>query len=152
MQEHLPLERSFSSDEVGQIMGYATRLDQLAHERLAARDDRLTYEQLRTVAEELGVDEMTLLEALHVHDVKSQRPSAPEPVATRTKRSRRLLWRSFAIHLFVYLAVIAGLSVIDVAGDERVDWVFYPAAGWGIGLAIHGGLAAMFSGMRPQRR
>ena len=43
----------------------------------------------------------------------------------------------FYIHALVYVLVNLGLFAINaVAGSGR--WHFWPLAGWGVGLAIHG--------------
>lgn len=45
--------------------------------------------------------------------------------------------RGFYIHLFVYLAVITGLVVINyLTGGPW--WVQWPLIGWGIGILFHG--------------
>jgi hypothetical protein len=53
------------------------------------------------------------------------------------KRAEEL--QGFYIHLLVYLAVNAGLFVINLlTRDGNGGWWFYwPLAGWGIGLVIH---------------
>ena len=44
-----------------------------------------------------------------------------------------------AYHAFIYAAVNLFLAFIDFYdGDGIIDWVWYPMAGWGLGLAIHG--------------
>ncbi|NML45007.1 2TM domain-containing protein [Ramlibacter sp. G-1-2-2] len=40
------------------------------------------------------------------------------------------------IHATVYVAVNALLAMISAMSSHA--WAFFPAAGWGIGLAIHG--------------
>lgn len=45
--------------------------------------------------------------------------------------------KAFAMHLGVFLIVILGLFLIDIATGPNW-WFFYPAIAWGIGLAIHG--------------
>lgn len=46
--------------------------------------------------------------------------------------------RSFYTHLFVYLAVNAGLFLLNILTSPRNLWFYWPLIGWGIGLAIHG--------------
>lgn len=46
--------------------------------------------------------------------------------------------RGFYTHLAVYLAVNAGLLVINLAATPGRLWVIGPLAGWGIAVLIHG--------------
>ena len=54
--------------------------------------------------------------------------------------------RGFYTHLSVYLAVNAGLLVINLIASPGRLWVVWPLAGWGIGLLIHA--AGVFLGGR----
>ena len=51
-------------------------------------------------------------------------------------RKRVEVLKGFYTHLAVYLAVNLGLFVID-ALQGGAWWFFWPAFGWGIGLAAH---------------
>jgi len=46
--------------------------------------------------------------------------------------------KSFYSHLFVYLAVNAGLFLLNIITSPRHLWFYWPLIGWGIGLSIHG--------------
>ncbi len=46
--------------------------------------------------------------------------------------------KSFYTHLFVYIAVNAGLFLLDIVTSPGSLWFFWVLIGWGIGLAIHG--------------
>lgn len=52
------------------------------------------------------------------------------------RQVRRL--RRFYAHLVVYLAVNAGLLVINLLSTPGRLWVAWPLAGWGIAILIHG--------------
>lgn len=54
--------------------------------------------------------------------------------------------RGFYTHLSVYLAVNAGLLVINLVSSPGRLWAVWPLAGWGIGLLIHA--AGVFLGAR----
>lgn len=54
--------------------------------------------------------------------------------------------RGFYAHLTVYLAVNAGLLVINLFSSPGRLWVVWPLAGWGIAVVIHG--ASVFLGGR----
>lgn len=57
---------------------------------------------------------------------------------------RRL--RGFYAHLAVYLAVNAGLLVINLFSAPERIWATWPLAGWGLAVVIHG--ASVFLGGR----
>lgn len=59
-----------------------------------------------------------------------------ESIARRAKK-RVETKMGFLIHLLVFVAVNAGLALLQaVQGGDR--WNFWPLFGWGIGLSIHG--------------
>lgn len=60
---------------------------------------------------------------------------SPEYKAAR-RRVRQL--RGFYSHLAVYLAVNAGLLVVNLVSTPGRLWVAWPLAGWGVALLIHG--------------
>jgi hypothetical protein len=45
--------------------------------------------------------------------------------------------KGFYGNLFSYVIVISGLAVLNVITSPEHLWFFYPAIGWGIGVAIH---------------
>lgn len=66
----------------------------------------------------------------------SKRPPIPDEVKLARARRRLAAIKGFYIHLFVFVVVLAGLFVINVAagGPWWVLWVFF---GWGIGVVAH---------------
>ena len=68
---------------------------------------------------------------------------SPEYRAAR-RQVQRL--RGFYAHLAIYLAVNAGLLVINLYTAPGRLWVMGPLAGWGLGVVIHG--ASVFLGGR----
>ena len=67
--------------------------------------------------------------------MESALEQSPKYKAARC-RVRQL--RGFYSHLAVYLAVNAGLLVINLFSTPDRLWVMWPLAGWGIALLIHG--------------
>ncbi len=45
--------------------------------------------------------------------------------------------KSFYTHVSVYLSVIAMLALLDLVTGDGLDWVIYPALGWGVAVLIH---------------
>jgi uncharacterized membrane protein len=63
-------------------------------------------------------------------------PSPLSPEQERTARRRASAKLGFYVHALVYAVVITGLNVL--AFSQGKAWAFWPAAGWGFGLLMHG--------------
>jgi hypothetical protein len=134
--------RRFNQEEIGELIETATRLDQLRHD-----GQGLSIEELRQVATELGISDEALLAAVHDRmeserkgseaAAEQERRKASEEEAEQTRREKRRTrlneWKS---DLATYVGVIAGLGAFDWFPDQSFDWVFWPAAGWGIWIVI----------------
>ena len=68
--------------------------------------------------------------------MKTQKAGEQELYERARKRVEEL--KSFYTHLFVYIAVNAGLFLLNIITSPRHLWFYWPLIGWGIGLAIHG--------------
>jgi hypothetical protein len=70
----------------------------------------------------------------------------------KTRRRERVFidkcTRSFAVHLFAYLATILILLFVNVTVTPKVWWFYWIALGWGAGLIAHGWCA--FGKTRPR--
>lgn len=120
-----PEQRSFSVEEVGEVIRTATSLAHVQGGSLEVRD-RLSWGELMGVARELGIPEDALRRAIPEAENRHRR------ALKRTRRKMRF-WR----HAFSYAIVMSGLTVVDVLGDP--EWFVYaPASIWGIFLAMHG--------------
>lgn len=60
----------------------------------------------------------------------------------KTRRRERIFIdrcaRSFAVHLFAYLATVLILLLVNVTLTPKVWWFYWVALGWGAGVAAHG--------------
>jgi predicted DNA-binding protein (UPF0278 family) len=55
------------------------------------------------------------------------------------------------IHATVYVVVNAFLALVQSQTTPQVDWALWPAAGWGLGLAIHAAVVLLGnSGVRER--
>jgi uncharacterized membrane protein len=63
-------------------------------------------------------------------------PSTLSPELERLARRRAGAKLGFVIHVVVYTLVVAGLGVLALSQGKA--WTIWPAAGWGIGLLMHG--------------
>jgi hypothetical protein len=63
-------------------------------------------------------------------------------ILRRTRRRERIFidkkTRSFAVHLFAYLATVLILFFVNVTVTPEVWWFYWVALGWGAGLIAHG--------------
>jgi 2TM domain len=60
----------------------------------------------------------------------------------KTRRRERIFIdrkaRSFAVHLFAYLATVLILLYVNLKVTPNVWWFYWVALGWGAGVAFHG--------------
>lgn len=55
------------------------------------------------------------------------------------------LKKGFYFHLGIYIIVIAFLAIINILTDSRNWWFLFPAASWGVAVAIHALTIFIFS-------
>lgn len=132
--------RRFSREEVGDLIETATRLDHLAYER------GLSLDELRSVAAEVGVSDESLVRAVHERlaaerGERERQRLAEQAVHADQKRQadaadeKRLRINRWVNGVGAYVATIGGLAVFDwFSGGPGLDWVWWPAAGWGIAV------------------
>jgi hypothetical protein len=109
----------FSQEEAAEIIRDATEVS------LKGGHGALTREDLLTMAQELGVDAVSVERAL---ETREQRKAQ--------RKIRRGLLMALASHVSTYAVVIGGLTLLDIATGPGW-WVQWPAIGWGIGVASH---------------
>ena len=60
----------------------------------------------------------------------------------KTRRRERIFVdrkaRSFAVHLFAYVATVLILLFVNLTLTPKVWWFYWVALGWGAGVAFHG--------------
>lgn len=121
-------DERFSRDELGGLIATATRLDQLNAER------GLTLDEVREIASEVGVSDSAILEAVHAEI--TERRVARDQNEVEVSVDRQTLRRRLASQVGTYGAVMAGLAATDFFPDQAFDWIWWPAAGWGMGIAL----------------
>ena len=121
-------DERFSRDELGGLIATATRLDQLNEER------GLTLDEVRGIASEVGVSDSSILEAVHAEIIT--RRAARQQDETEVSVDHQTLRRRLASQAGTYVTVISGLAAVDFIPDQGFDWVGWPAAGWGVAIAI----------------
>jgi hypothetical protein len=83
-------------------------------------------------------------------------PSEPDPEAYERARRKVQQIKGLYVHVSVYCIVIAGLFLINFFSTRGTWWFFWPALGWGIGLAFHAfgvyGTEALFGADWEERK
>ncbi len=114
----------YRSEDVQKIL-------QLAMAQKAEGRD-FSRQELLEMAAELGIssEAIALAEKQLMQESEKQ---LTKQALNNMSNSRR---RKFQTHLFLYLIVNTFLVVIDFMPDHRLNWAFWPIAGWGLGLAF----------------
>lgn len=127
---------AYSRQEAGELIAAASELQEQRQQLREELREGLTYDQVVEIAAELGVDEQDLLAAI---ERRNHAPATARAIAHPSRdRWRRRRGRIYRWHLATYVGVISGLTVIDYFADPAgLDWVYFPAAGWGMFLLTH---------------
>lgn len=64
--------------------------------------------------------------------------TTPEAMAYERAWRQVRSMRGFYKHLMVYVLVITGLCIVNLTTAPHRLWFVFPAAGWGLGIVIHG--------------
>ena len=94
-------------------------------------DGRLTTEELEARTDHA-------LAARHVGDLNRLLRDLPRLAPSRTSIAmRKAAWRTFEVHLRIYIAAVAMFVALWALGGGGEFWPVWPALGWGIGVACH---------------
>lgn len=110
--------RGWSQEHLAEVAGLSGRTVQ----RIES-DGNASPESRMALAAALGVDAAAL----------GLPATGATPVAAQPARPRR----DFRHHLTIYLAVCAGLVLLDLVRHGGITWSKWPVLGWGIGLLLH---------------
>lgn len=80
-------------------------------------------------------------------------PAGPPDQPDGTERRRRSIWRNagFRLHAVAYGLMNGFLVGTWYVTDSEVFWPFFPAAGWGVALGLHGSVVAAYEQRRHAR-
>jgi hypothetical protein len=107
---------------------------------LDLQNERFTPARVHTVAHRWRIPAaLRTIAASHhnklaKHSMNTTAPLPPELEKMARRRASAKL--GFFSHAFVYTVVITGLSLL--AFSQGRAWSLWPAAGWGLGLFMHG--------------
>lgn len=147
--QKLRLQRGWSQQQLAELSGLSTRTIQRIENGHTA-----STESLKSLASVFEIDFSTLSSEPPTMSPETQTvslnaaaltadPSCGDTHASTSIQERLALLRvrkirRFYIHLLQFVAVILGLTVINLVTNPQKLWVIWPALGWGIGLVAHG--------------
>lgn len=124
-------DRGLSVDELAEAAGIARRTLQRIEEGEAPSE-----KTLEALADALDVEAADLAEEL----TRNGGFVTPTPDAVdEEKEARRYVKkvRRFYNHLFTYAVIIGFLFILNLVTSPGTLWFFWPALGWGLGIAMH---------------
>ena len=129
---------SYNKEDIQQILALAMKQEW--------EQSDFSQEQLLEMAAELGISPQKLERAEQQWFEQKH-----EQKARRAFISYRR--RKFQKHLFSYLVVNAFLVIIDlITNNGSLDWSYWPALGWGIGLAFEARKTYQLSGSEYEQQ
>ncbi len=127
---------SYNKEDIQQILALAMNQEW--------EQENFSQEQLVEMAAELGISPQKL-ELAKQQWFKQKH----DQEARRAFVSHRL--EKFRKHLFSYLVVNIFLVIIDLITDGSLDWSYWPALGWGIGLVFDARKTYQLSGSEYEK-
>ncbi len=115
------MERRYSSEEVADII----RLS-LQDEGRQRKDNTVDYDELLTIAKDMGVDSDQIDRAVHLLEEEQQ-----------TRDKEKLLWLRFKGHALLFAAINLLLITVNLFSGSDSFWALYVVFGWGLFLLGH---------------
>ena len=122
------LQRGWSQEQLAELSGLSTRTIQ----RLE-RGQTPSLESLKALAAVFDVD-LARLKEPEMDTPLNNDFRADEALALAHVRKIK----GFYMHLTQYVVIISGLAALNLFTSPRYLWFIWPAAGWGLGLLMHG--------------
>ncbi|HEY4663999.1 MAG TPA: helix-turn-helix domain-containing protein [Comamonas sp.] len=124
--QKLRLQRGWSQQQLAELSGLSVRTIQRIE-----NGSMPSTESLKSLASVFEID-------FSILSSETAMPSA----STRTQDERIALrqvrqLKRFCLHLLKYLIVITLLAAINLLVTPHILWFYWPALGWGIGIACH---------------
>jgi len=136
--QKLRLQRGWSQEQLAELSGLSTRTIQ----RLE-RGQSASAESLKALASVFEVDFSTLKEP-EMNAPSDLNPSAPNMAAPNMPADEALALahvrkiKAFYMHLAQYVIIVGALAILNLVTSPSYLWVGWVAAGWGLGVLIHG--------------
>ena len=150
--QKLRLQRGWSQEQLAELCGLSTRTIQRIE-----RGQQASVESLKALAAVFEIELAQLQPETPMNPLQS--PPSPMPGTVRADEAlalhavRRI--QRFYFHVVRYLAVVAGLTALNLYQQPHHLWVLWVALPWGLllvvrGVAVHGWLP--FLGADWERR
>lgn len=120
------LQRGWSQEQLAQLSGLSVRTIQRIEQGQSAG-----VESYKSLAAVFGVS---------FHDLQQETEMSTQLMDSGSGQDANPDLRDagrFYRHLARYLLVMALLFTINLAGDSDYLWAWWPALGWGLGVAMH---------------
>lgn len=126
----LRLQRGWSQEQLADFSGLSIRTIQRIE-----RGQKASLESLKSLAAVFEVDVTALQGEERMDNITSPIGiSVDERHAIESVRDIK----AFYVHLAVYLIMVPTFFVIDLMSSPQLQWAWWPAMGWGIGVIFHG--------------
>jgi len=136
--QKLRLQRGWSQEQLAELSGLSVRTVQ----RLE-RGQTASAESLKALASVFEVDFSTLKEPemsppsdLNPSSPPMAAPNMPADEALALAHVRKI--KAFYMHLAQYVIIVGALAILNLFTSPWYLWVGWVAAGWGLGVLIHG--------------
>jgi len=136
--QKLRLQRGWSQEQLAELSGLSVRTVQ----RLE-RGQTASAESLKALASVFEVDFSTLKEPemsppsdLNPSSPPMAAPNMPADEALALAHVRKI--KGFYMHLAQYVIIVGALAILNLFTSPWYLWVGWVAAGWGLGVLIHG--------------
>jgi transcriptional regulator with XRE-family HTH domain len=123
----LRLEKGWSQEQLAEISGLSVRTIQRME-----RGQKPSLETLKSLAAVFEID---------ISDLTKEAGMANQAQITK-QEERAIVYvrdiKGFYTHLIIYVVVVVSLFGLNFIRSPGHFWAFWPAIGWGIGVAFHG--------------
>ncbi|THB64910.1 MAG: helix-turn-helix domain-containing protein [Gammaproteobacteria bacterium] len=144
----LRLEQGWSQEHLAEISGLSVRTIQRVERGQTASME--TVKALASVFQieyseisgELQMSNANIIEVDNPPQPKESNPENTNRISIEKDEAEALRnvrdIKGFYSHLIKYVVVIGILFVIDILTGKGINWFYWPALGWGIGIVFHG--------------
>lgn len=131
--QKLRLQRGWSQEQLAELSGLSVRTIQRVE-----RGQTASAESLKALASVFEVDFSTLKEPEMntLSEPNTAAPIMPSDEALALAHVRKI--KAFYVHLAQYVIIVGALAILNLVTVPQYLWVGWVAAGWGLGVLIHG--------------
>lgn len=131
--QKLRLQRGWSQEQLAELSGLSVRTIQRIE-----RGQTASAESLKALASVLEVDFSTLKEPEMDTPPDANMSAQPMPADEALALAHVRKIKAFYMHLAQYVIIVGALAILNLVTVPQYLWVGWVAAGWGLGVLIHG--------------